>query len=102
MSGLSPIYKHPSVLSSISEGAFALWFRRGIVTINDLFHDNPFITFSYLADNFNLPKTHFFKYLQTREFIRNRLPHFPHAPLKQEIDQVLEIKLSKGAVSNIY
>ncbi len=102
MSCLSPIYKNPSFLPSISDGAFALWFRRGIVNINDLFHDNTFVNFSYLSEKFNLPKTHFFRHLQTREFIRNTSSHFPHAPLKQEIDQILEIKVSKGAVSNIY
>lgn len=102
MSGLSPSYKNPSFLSSISDGAFALWFRRGIVNINDLFHENTFVTFSYLSEKFNLPKTHFFRYLQTREFIRNKFSHFPHEPPKQEIDKILDIKVSKGVVANIY
>ncbi|KAI5109462.1 hypothetical protein C0J45_0859, partial [Silurus meridionalis] len=60
------------------------------------------VTFSYLSEQFNLPKTSFFRYLQVRDFVRNTSPHFPHPPPKQEIDRVLETKLCKGTVSNIY
>lgn len=63
MSGMSPIYKNSSFLPSISDGTFALWFRRGIVNINDLFNEDTFVTFSYLSEKFRLPKTHFFKVL---------------------------------------
>lgn len=56
-----------------------------------------------MSSHFDLPRTHFFTYLQARDFIRENYPCFPDIPVATLVDSVLEVVPSrKGAISKLY
>ena len=56
-----------------------------------------------MSDRFNLPNSHFFRYLQMRHFIQKQFPHFPNRPPEAEIDHLLSLDLrQKRLISVIY
>ncbi|KAF3853972.1 hypothetical protein F7725_014660 [Dissostichus mawsoni] len=73
---MSPVHSNPLFTPSITDAAFSIWEINGIVS---------------LARKFNLPKSHFFRYLQVRDFIRNRFPSFPTIPPSTWVDTILSI-----------
>lgn len=56
---------------SLVDTAFLTWARKGINSVGDLFVDGTFASFDYLVNKLSLPKTHFFRYLQVRDFVRS-------------------------------
>lgn len=38
--------------------AFLIWESVGIKQFQDLYYNGTFVTFQYLCDNFNIPRTH--------------------------------------------
>ncbi|XP_059844675.1 uncharacterized protein LOC132404523 isoform X2 [Hypanus sabinus] len=73
----SPILYNHLFQPSMQDSTFQGWCRRGIRHFEDLFIDNRFASFEQLSIKFNLPNTHFFRYLQIRHFISPLIPHFP-------------------------
>ncbi len=67
---LSPIHSNPLLYPSILDNAYASWRDLGLVCIGDLYIDGVFASFDQLTSRFNIPKSHFFRYLQTRDFVR--------------------------------
>lgn len=65
--------------------------------------DDIFASFSQLSQAFNLPKKHFFRYLQVRSFVQKTFPMFPNKPIKSHVDHILELKSdSKRLIAQIY
>lgn len=99
----APICKNPSFPPSTVDGAFSLWSTFGIKSFNDLYIDDLFASFQQLSSKFDLPKSHFFRYLQIRSYIKEKTPQFPHKPPSQGIDLVLSNPPpSKGPISFLY
>uniref|UniRef100_A0A669D0H5 Reverse transcriptase domain-containing protein n=1 Tax=Oreochromis niloticus TaxID=8128 RepID=A0A669D0H5_ORENI len=100
---LSPIFSNPFFQPSLSDPIFRDWHDRGITCFNDLFFDNTFASFAQLSEKFNLPRTHLFRYLQTRQFLQSQIPNFPVAPDASPGDMLLTlIPTRKGFISLIY
>ena len=101
--GLAPVYSNPLFTPSIIDNAFLIWRDKGILSFNHLYIDGKFASFGQLAQAYNLPSTHFFRYLQIRDFVRNRFPNFPTIPSPTLIDTILKINpYRKGTISRIY
>ena len=49
---------------------------QGLVTLKDLYINKQFVTFAQLKKKFSLPTTHFFRYLQIRNYVRQCVPNF--------------------------
>lgn len=62
-----------------------MWRLSGIVTLEDLYIDKHFASFSQLKEKFSLPATHFFRYLQVRNYVRHAVPNFESLPDKSRI-----------------
>ncbi|KAF3858701.1 hypothetical protein F7725_011902 [Dissostichus mawsoni] len=88
---LSPVHSNPLFTPSITDAAFSIWEINGIVSVKQLYIDGTFAYFDQLARKFNLPKSHFFRYLQVRDSIRNRFPSFPAIPPSTWVDTLLSI-----------
>jgi len=100
--GLAPVYSNPLFTPSIMDNAFLIWRDKGILSFNNIYIDDKFAYFGQLAQAYNLPST-FFRYLQMRDFVRNRFPKFPTIPSPTLIDTILKINpYRKGTISRIY
>lgn len=52
---------------------------------------------------FQIPNTHFFKYLQLRSFVAESVSHFPSLPPETLLETVLKVSpYYKGAIGKIY
>lgn len=56
-----------------------------LATIGDLYLDRTFATFTQLKIKYSLPDSHFFRYLQVRDFIRKNIPNFHSLPSPTEL-----------------
>ena len=77
--------------------------RYNKLKFKDLFKDGHFVSFSQLSEGYHIPKTHFFRYLQVRDYVRSALTHFPDEPSANPIDTFLSLDpLCQGALSTLY
>lgn len=67
-SSLSPITQNPDFPAGVGSSVFCAWRDKGIHVLADLFRDNTLMSFQQLQELYNIPKTHFFGYLQIRHF----------------------------------
>ena len=87
---------------SQNDAAFKLWHRFGLVYFDNLFIDDSFASFTMLQQDNNIPKTHFFRYLQVRSFAQKYFP-FPSPPPKNAAHAILELgPRRKKIISTIY
>lgn len=63
---------HPSQ----SDPVFSIWKGKGLTTIKDLYIENVFASFDQLKAKFDLPPSHFFRYLQVRNYTRANILNF--------------------------
>lgn len=73
-SAFTPICHNHAFLPSQLDAAFSAWKTKGLITIKDLYIENQFATFSQLRERYNLPSSHFFRYLQIRNYVRQNIP----------------------------
>lgn len=100
---LSPIKQNHMFIPSCTDPTFSQWFDKGIKSICNLYIDNTFASFSHLSQTYNLPKNHFFRYLQVRSFVQKTFHMFPNKPIKSHMDHILELKPdSRGLIAQIY
>lgn len=59
---------------------FLEWGKRGLKCIEDLYIDDKFMSFLQLQEKFQLPQSHFFRYLQIRNFVQQNFSDFPLKP----------------------
>ena len=106
----SPImFNHLFAPSQIDQ-AFAVWHRRGLVYFQDLFTDDSFASFTiyvyiylFLCEDHNLPKSHYFRFLQVQSFASNFFPGCPTPPSKDLLYLVLNVNpFNKRAISKMY
>ena len=99
----SPVHCNPLFKPSVIDKAFLIWKDLGIVSIKHLYINGIFASFSQLTQAFNLQPTHFFRYLQVRDFVRNHFPGFPALPPSTLTDTILEVNPNlKGSISTLY
>ena len=90
----APIVKNHMFIPSISDGAFDIWRRGGISSLHDLYVDNVFASFEQLVSKYAIPRSHFFRYLQLRDFVKSQFAGFPLSPSTSLLDTIF----SQGTV----
>ena len=99
----SPVYANHYFKPSVMDKAVLIWYNAGIKQFQDLYYNGTFVSFQYRCDSFNIPRTHFFRFLQIRNFIRNISQIFPRQHSGTPYDHVLDKPLSfKGIISATY
>lgn len=99
----SPIAANHRFPPSLQDDFFLVWREKGIVSFKDLYITGTFASFDQLRAKFNLPGTHFFRYLQVRDWARNNTGAFPTIPEQQPIDILFSTVPSlKGTISSMY
>ncbi len=66
----SPIMKNHSFAPSFKNTIFDDWVGKGIHNFIDTFIDKVFSSFKQLQNKHNIPRSHFLKYLQVRNFVK--------------------------------
>ena len=69
----SPVCYNHAFPPSLTDSTFALWGNKGITAIANLYNDNTFATFAQLKDKYSLPASHFFCYLQIRDYVHTNI-----------------------------
>lgn len=99
----APVHSNPLFTPSVIDRAFLIWKDLGIVSIKQLYISGIFASFDQLTQAFNLQRTHFFRYLQVRNFVRNHFPGFPALPPSTLVDTILDVNPNrKGSISILY
>uniref|UniRef100_A0A3P9KND8 Reverse transcriptase domain-containing protein n=1 Tax=Oryzias latipes TaxID=8090 RepID=A0A3P9KND8_ORYLA len=66
---LSPIQGNPEFQPGMIDAGYNIWTQKGIKNMSHLFTGNSLSSFEQLRVKYNLPNSHFFRYLQVRDFI---------------------------------
>lgn len=100
---LSPLTHNHCFAPSFNNSMFDNWVDRGIHTFMDLFMDKTFPSFAQLQDKFDMPNSHFFKYLQVRTFVKSSNSLYPSSPDESLMETILLYSpQSKGAIAKVY
>uniref|UniRef100_A0A8K9UVS9 Reverse transcriptase domain-containing protein n=1 Tax=Oncorhynchus mykiss TaxID=8022 RepID=A0A8K9UVS9_ONCMY len=101
----SPIVGNPDLPKALREANFNLWHTLGIRTFSDLFHQKTTTlkSFQELCSEFDVPRSHFFKYRQIRHVISSFTSERRFRTQLNEVETLLVTAQSiKGKISYIY
>lgn len=86
---LAPVCRNHAFKPSLLDPVFTGWARKGILTLRDLYIDNNFATFTQLTEKYDLPASHFFRYLQIRNYVRSTVPNSEILSADNELHKLL-------------
>lgn len=97
----TPVCHNHAFPPSLSDATFRSWKQKGIVALKDLYINKHFASFTQLQQKFSLPATHFFRYLQVRNYVRQNIDNFENLPEESKVHNLLlGAADSKGLISN--
>lgn len=83
--------------------AFKAWHSCGLVFLRDLYEGQIFQHFEALCAHFNLPKQHYFRYLQVRTFASKNYTLSMATARMEHVEKILQVNPNKkGVCSSIY
>lgn len=98
----SPIAFNHLFLPSMQDTSFNIWHGRGLKSFSDLFINNTFASFEQLSKKFNIPGSHFFRYLQIRHYMKESLLQFPQKPSDNIINNIMSRNpADKGTITSL-
>lgn len=99
----SPIMNNYNFPPSLSDSTFGTWSLKGIKSISNLYADGKFGSFAQLSQLFDLPISHFFRFLQIKHFVQKSITSFPDFPASNTVDYICSLSPShKGLILNLY
>lgn len=97
---LTPITYNHAFPPSLTDQTFLSWKEKGIVLIGDLYINNVFASFAQLRQKFGIPPSHFFRYLQIRNYVKSNIPNFETYKSPEHLYHCMTFELDmKGLVS---
>lgn len=100
---LSPITQNPDFPAGVSSHTFLSWREVGIHVFGDFVRDNTLLSFQQLQEAFNIPKHHFFGYLQIRHFVSSQTSSFFTNNSYSEVESfLLKRKHRKHFIAALY
>ena len=101
--GLLTMHRNCAFEPSRSDSAFWNWHNKGIKSVNDLYTDQVFSSFTQLLTKYNLPPHNLFCVFQVCDYVKKLFPHFPNRPPETLVDALLNRDLiTKGCISFLY
>lgn len=98
----APLVANHSFTPSLTDADFWLWHVKDL-SFKDLLIDHIFSLFQQLQTKFDLPNTHFFRYIHLRNFVKQNAASFPNIPISSLIEPIFLSKpLIKEGTSIIY
>ena len=104
ISAFTPIWGNHRFPPGRSDPGFKLWAERGISKVMDMYNDNNILhSFEDLQRLYSIPRKHFFKYLQIRNYILTAFKQSPHKPSLTCLEEAILGHLQgRGQVSFLY
>ena len=104
ISGFTPIWGNHRFSPGRGDLGFKLWAERGISKVMDTYNDkNILYSFEDLQRIYNIPRKHFFKYLQVRNYILTASKQSPHKPPLSSLEKAIQDHLpGRGQVSFLH
>ena len=81
----TPILHNHQFLPSQLDGTFSVLENSGLRSIGDLYTKGNFISFNQFKEKFHLSSRHFFRYLQLRHYVREKIANFECKPIDHPI-----------------
>ena len=99
----SPICQNHAFAPGLNDPAFNSWTQKGIREIKDLYLEGHFASFEQLCTIYNIPVSHFYKYLQIRDYVRKNIPNFETFCSNETLEEINNFNPhNKGAISYFY
>lgn len=100
----TPVARNHMFIPSFIDEVFERWSRRGMLSLSDLYIDGNCASFEQLVQKYHIPKSHFYRYLQLRNFVFSNFKCFPLCPPTCLLDSIFDCKLvkKKRTISTIY
>lgn len=104
LSVFSPIWGNEYFIPGKADGGFRVWAKNGLQKIGDVYKQNILMSFEELINKFNIPRNHFFKYLQLRNFIKKEQNQSLSIPALSTLEKLIDdIKCQeRGQISKMY
>lgn len=99
----SPICHNHAFTPALMDPVFSKWRTNNILCIQDLYSQGCLVSFQHLQQVFDLPASHFFRFLQIRNFIRTHIPQYEQKPQHTTLDSIIRLTPgNRGTVSILY
>lgn len=85
----APVWHNHAFPPSFTDAVFREWNQKGIESIKDLYINKHLCSFDQLQKKYNLSKTHFFRFLQIRNYIRQNFVPFDSFPEENALTKIL-------------
>lgn len=69
LSQFTPIWGNNCFKPGRADGAFRMWFNKGVENISDLYVEGNLMSYNQLCEKYDIPRKNFFKYLQLKHFL---------------------------------
>ena len=102
LSPLTPIMSNSSLEFVQQDNGFRVWAQKNITKISHLYHCNVLMSFQQLKETYQIPTTHFFRYLQLRHYIKSQLGGSPDKPKLSKLESLLTKEIARKHMSLIY
>lgn len=103
LSCYSPIWGNTNFKAGRLDAGFKMWADKGIKSIADLYSSNKLMSFEEIVNSFNIPKNHFFKYLQIRNFIFVSQKNSLEMPILNSLEkEMVKGCYNRGLISQFY
>lgn len=76
---------------ALTDNAFKTWNDNGLKTVKYLFLNNTFGSFVEFIALHDIPRSHFFRYLQLQSFVSANLKCFPSIPVETLSDKIFKM-----------
>lgn len=98
----SSVWLNPKLCISKSPFCWKDWLDRGVVTLGDLYHNGILKSFEECVQQYGIPRSQFFRYLQLRHLLLKIFGSSTTAPKAAELlDKVLK-SFGKGHEASVY
>ena len=103
VSRFSPIWGNQKFTAGREDSGFQLWARKGLQSFKDLYRDNILMSFDDLVNFYDIPRKHFFKYLQLKSFLMSAQGRNLSEPPLSILEKLVSANCnSKGHISAFY
>ncbi len=101
---LLPITSSALFPPSLTNRAFQVWFRKGLLCLKrDFFQGSSFISFEHMIKAFNIPKSNFYRYLQVQSLVKKYFNSLSTPPPHSWIEELFDLSVSeRGLISTAY
>lgn len=99
----SPLSFNPDLPLTLQKIGLSAWLKLGISQISCLFSEGTLKSFQQIVEQYKVPKSNFYKYLQLRHFLK---PKIDKEELRTETTEIEDLLLNpiclKGLISRAY